>query len=109
MSTWRLLLLSTALALAPAAANAQADDGADGVAQVASEAPGASLDCRGTALRIMAAEVSGARFVCQINGAPAGDSSFAVQAISTADQTHTAVPVCSGTLASGAGACSGAF
>jgi hypothetical protein len=57
----------------------------------------------------MAAEVSGARFVCQINGAPAGDSSFSVQAVSTSDQNHSLVPLCSGTLASGAGACSGAF
>ncbi len=108
MATWRLLLLASALALAPAAVFAQADDTPEGRAQVASEAPGASLDCRSSGLRIMAAEVSGARFVCAISGAPATDSSFAVQAVSTADQTHTLVPLCSGNLASGAGTCSGA-
>ena|SRR5438309_51337 len=109
MATWRLLLLTTALALAPAGAFAQADGSGDDVAQVSTDASGASLDCRGMGLKIMAAEVSGARFVCQVSGAPAGDSSFSVQAVSTADQTHTLVPLCSGSLADGAGACSGAF
>ena len=109
MATWRLLLLTTALAFVPAGAFAQADGSGEGVAQVATDASGASLDCRGLGLKIMAAEVSGARFVCQVSGAPAGDSSFSVQAVSTADQTHTLVPLCSGSLADGAGACSGAF
>ncbi len=109
MATWRLFLLASALVLAPAAANAQADDNPEGVAHVASEAPGASLDCHSSGLRIMAAEVSGARFVCAISGAAATDSSFSVQAVSPADQTHTMVPLCSGNLASGAGTCSGAF
>jgi hypothetical protein len=108
MATLRLLL-AAALALAPAAVLAQADGSGDGVAQVASEAPGASLDCRSSGLRIMTAEVSGARFMCAISGAPASDSSFAVQAVSMDDQTHTVVPLCTGNLASGAGTCSGAY
>src|SRR6266851_6953077 len=109
MSMWQFVALTIALTFLPAAAFAQADDGAEAGAFTASEAVGPTLDCRGTGLKIMAAEVSGARFVCEISGAPATDSSFAVHAVSTADQTHTLVPLCSGTLASGAGACSGAF
>jgi hypothetical protein len=110
MSTWRLLLLASALALTPAAAvHAQADDGGEANALTASDAAGATLVCRGVGLRIMAAEVSGARFVCEISGAPEGDSSFSVHAINVADQAQTTVPLCSGSLASGAGACSGAF
>src|SRR5882762_5605478 len=108
MATWRLLL-AAALALLPAGVYAQTDDAADVVAQMVSEVTGASVECRGVGLRIMAAEVSGARFVCQINGAPASDSSFAVEAVSTADQSRTIVPLCSGNLASGSGACTGAF
>src|SRR5712691_2514740 len=105
MATLRLLL-AAALALTPAARPyAQADDDGDAVTQMVSEVTSASVECRGVGLRIMAAEVSGARFVCQINGAPASDSSFAVEAVSTADQTHTMVPLCSGNLASGSGAC----
>jgi hypothetical protein len=106
---WRFLLWLTALAITPAAGYAQADDDGDPRTQVASEAAEATLDCRGVGLRIMAAEVSGTRFVCQISGAPSGDSGFSVQAVSTVDPTHTLVPLCSGSLASGAGACSGAF
>jgi hypothetical protein len=93
----------------PAAGYAQADDGGDASAQTMSEAPGATLDCRAVGLRIMAAEVSGAHFVCQVSGAPAGDSRFTVNATSATDQAHTVVPLCSGNLASGAGICIGAF
>jgi hypothetical protein len=57
----------------------------------------------------MAAEVSGARFVCRIAGAPAGESSFTVQVTNATDQPKPLVPLCSGSLAVGAGICSGSF
>jgi len=110
MAEWQLMLLATLLAIAPAAsASAQADDGGEANALTASEAAAPSVACRAVGLKIMAAEVSGARFVCEISGAPAGDSSFSVQATNAADETQATVPLCSGSLASGAGACSGAF
>src|SRR5712692_3342857 len=102
MAKWRLMLLATMLAVAPTGIFAQADEGGEANSLTASEAAAATLDCRGVGLRIMAAEVSGARFVCQISGAPSGDASFSVQATNAADQTHTRVPLCSGSLASGA-------
>ncbi|HKB49571.1 MAG TPA: hypothetical protein VKC57_17815, partial [Ktedonobacterales bacterium] len=86
-----------------AAARTQADDSSEANAWVTSEAAGTTVDCRGVGLRIMAAEMSGARFVCAIAGAPAGDSSFTVQALGTADQNQIRVPLCTGSLAAGSG------
>jgi hypothetical protein len=108
MAIWRWVLV-IAVALVPAAAYGQADDNPEADALTVSEAPGAALECRGTGLKIGAAEVSGARFVCQVSGAPSSDSSFSVQALGIADQTNTAVPICTGPLAGGAGTCTGAF
>ena len=109
MAKWRLLLLATVMAIVPTGVYAQADDGGEANALTASEAAAPGVACRAVGLRIMAAEVSGARFVCEISGAPASDSSFSVQATNAADQTQATVPLCSGSLVSGAGACSGAF
>ncbi|SRR5216684_5533567 len=109
MAKWRLMLLATMLAVAPTGIFAQADEGGEANSLTASEAAAATLDCRGVGLRIMAAEVSGARFVCQISGAPSGDASFTEQALSTADQIQIRTPLCTGTLAGGAGTCSGSF
>jgi hypothetical protein len=108
MAMWQPVALAIALTVLPVAAYAQADDNSEADTFPATEA-GPSLDCRGTGLKIGAAEVSGARFVCQVSGAPWSDSSFSVQAMSIADQTQTAVPICTGPLAGGAGTCIGAF
>jgi hypothetical protein len=108
------------LALAPAAGHAQtsvyeeavyaqADPGTDPTSLAATDGPGPTLDCSGIALRLMAAEVGGARFVCKIDGAPAGDSSFTVQAMSTGDDSRALVPLCTGSLVGGVGACVGSF
>jgi len=106
MAQWHLMVLALLLAATPAAGYAQADSGGEVGSQTASEAPGPTLDCTAVGLRIMTAEVSGARFTCQVAGAPAGDSSFTVRAASAGDQPML---LCSGNLAAGVGACSGSF
>ena len=83
MAIWQPVALAIALTVLPVAAYAQADDNSEADTFPASEAR-PSLDCRGTGLKIGAAEVSGARFVCQVSGAPSSDSSFSVQAMSIA-------------------------
>src|SRR5467141_1711673 len=102
MAIWRWVLV-IAVALVPTAAYGQGDDNPEVDALTVSEAPGAALECRGTGLKIGAAEVSGARFVCQVSGAPSSDSSFSVQALSTTDKTQAPVPLCSGNLTTNAG------
>jgi hypothetical protein len=104
MALWRFMLTTlaaAALVLAYSSVYAQADENT----QVA----GPTLDCSVVALRIMTAEVGGARFACRIVGAPAADSTFSVQVTNAAAETQLAVPLCTGSLAGGAGVCSGSY
>src|SRR5437868_1814813 len=72
-----------------------------------------TLDCSGMGLKIMAAEVSGARFVCHISGAQPGDTTFAVRAERPALDGDTPPIVvdqfCTGTLSGGIGTCTAGF
>ena len=73
---------------------------------------GPTLDCRVTGLRIGAAEVSGARFVCRLSGVLTGDTSFTVRstpASADVENAGLAEPVCAGNLSGGAGGCVGSL
>jgi hypothetical protein len=98
---------AAALALGCSLALAQADDGSQ--VAVEAEAAGPTLDCTTIGLKIMTAEVSGARFDCHVNGASTADTTFTVQVTNLAADTQLSVPLCTGSLASGAGGCSGSF
>lgn len=74
----------------------------------AAAAPMPTLQCSVIALRVMAPEMGGARFVCHVDGAQPGDTAFTAQA---AAESQPPVPIadCTGTLADGIGDCVGAF
>jgi len=96
------------LGLAPLGVNAQSDPTADDLAiGDAAAASGPTLECSLVGMRLMAAEVSGARVTCHISGVASGDSTVTVSAVreSPADLR----PICVANLSGGSAACVGSF
>ena len=105
--------------LLPAGASAQSDgsdvivtsnDAAGGTVSsndAVAVTAGPTLACSMVGLRIMAAEVSGARVACHISGVATGDSTFTVSAVRPAGTEPTAI--CVANLSGGSGACTGGF
>src|SRR4030081_2970045 len=88
------------LGLLPAGVSAQSDPTAGDVTLGdAAVAAGPTLDCNAVALRLMAAEVSGARVACHVSGVATGDSTFTVSAVRPAGMD--ARPICVANLSDG--------
>ena len=87
----------------PAAASAQSD-GSDGSDVAVAEAV-ATLDCNLVGLHIKIDDVNGARLVCRVSGASAGDTSFSVSAVRPSGEAEQ--PLCTDGLNAGAGICRG--
>ncbi|HLZ26162.1 MAG TPA: hypothetical protein VKV73_02465 [Chloroflexota bacterium] len=118
IARWVVAAALGLIAALPAGVYAQADSPedqppapavADDAATVDATAPGVpTLQCSFIALRVMAAEASGVRFICHIDSASPGDTAFTARA--TADpQPGVPVATCTGTLAGGVGDCVGGF
>ena len=110
----RRVMMAAALALVaglPAGVYAQADGTDD--APVADSvdsavAPMPTLQCSVIALRALATEMGGARFVCHVDGAQPGDTAFTAQAAADS-QPAVRIAGCTGTLEGGVGDCVGGF
>src|ERR671922_129062 len=97
MPAWRLALILTAVVgLAPSAARAQSND-SDTTVVATDLSTSPNLDCSLTGLRIMAAEVSGARVECRLSGTSGSDSKFTVSAVLPSAPSAT-VPICAADL-----------